>query len=92
MGTSKISATLADIEAALTAFREAGYPLNENNISAVADTVASVSGVWGWPTNIHPFIGVTIWENIQFRNGARRGDLVAFAINGGSIIHFGGER
>lgn len=88
---TQITPTTADIAAALSAFEEAGYALMEANVAATADTVDSFREIWGTPTDIDADTGVAVWENIQVRKGARRGDLVVFPIDGGSISYFGGE-
>lgn len=68
--------------------------LIESNVAATDTTIAELVSKWGEADNeVEADNGMTIycWDRLQTAPGKRRGDLVAVAVDGGSLSHFGGE-
>lgn len=76
-------------EMAETVFERAGYDVVGANIVESSDTLQDFITKWGQPHNI---IGnASVWENLQTRKGAVRGDLVVVETESGSATYFSGQ-
>ena len=72
-----------------TVFAQAGYGVVGSNLIESSDDLGDFIKKWGKP---HTSVGdASVWENLQTRKGATRGDLVVVEFNGGSLSYFSGR-
>lgn len=67
----------------------AGHGIDGDKLVQSTEPLQNFVTQWGQPDR--NFNGVNEWNNLQTRKGARRGDLVVYEIDGGTVSHFGGE-
>lgn len=66
---------------------------SENEVTQTRDTVASFIEKWGAPheTEVSRFGKLLIWNDLQTRKGARRGNLYVMDFGNARAAYFGGE-